>query len=82
MADAMRIRADLREYILGELLRDPSYALADDQPLITGGLIDSFALALIAVFIETRFDVYIPDTDLTVERMDTLDQIVARVLRG
>jgi hypothetical protein len=25
--------------------------------------------------------VYIPDPDLTVEKMDTLDQIVARVMR-
>ncbi len=82
MADATRIRAELREYICGELMHDPSYALADDEPLITGGLIDSFALALLAVFIEATFDVYIPDTDLTVERMDTLDQIVARVLQG
>ncbi len=43
---------------------------------------DSFALAELAVFVEKEFDVYIPDPDLTVSKMDTLDQIVARVLRG
>jgi hypothetical protein len=26
--------------------------------------------------------VYIPDSDLTVAKMDTLDQMVARVMRG
>ena len=40
------------------------------------------ALAELAVFVEKEFDVYIPDPDLTVSKMNTLDQIVARVLHG
>ena len=43
---------------------------------------DSFALAELGVFVEQQFDVYIPDPELTIEKMNTLDQIVARVLRG
>ena len=42
---------------------------------------DSFALAEFGVFVEDTFDVYIPDADLTVAKMDTLDQMTARVLR-
>ena len=42
---------------------------------------DSFSLAELAVYCEDEFGVYIPDPDLTVEKMDTLDQIVARVMR-
>ena len=42
---------------------------------------DSFSLAEFGVFVEQEFNVYIPDADLTVEKMDTLDQMVARVLR-
>jgi acyl carrier protein len=42
---------------------------------------DSFALAEFGVFIEDEYDIYIPDSDLTVENLDTLDQMVARVLR-
>jgi hypothetical protein len=34
------------------------------------------------VFIEREWKVYIPDPDLTVDRMNTLDQIVARVMGG
>jgi acyl carrier protein len=45
-------------------------------------LIDSFCLAHLGVFIESAFGVYVPDSELTVENMDTLDQIVNRVLRG
>ena len=74
------VRDKLRTYVIRELIRDPGYSLGDDEGMITGGLMDSFALADLAVFIEKEFDVYIPDPDLTVENMDTLDQIVSRVM--
>ena len=80
--DPVQVREDLRAFIARALIRDASYPLRDDEPIITSGLIDSFALAELAVFVERKWQVYIPDPDLTVERMDTLDQIVARVLAG
>lgn len=79
--DATTVRETLHSYITRELIRDESYPLTASEGIITNGLMDSFALAELAVFIESEFDVYIPDPDLTVEKMDTLDQIVARVLR-
>lgn len=82
MTTETEIRAQLREFILTELVRDPSFALADDEGIISSGLIDSFALAQIGVFAEQAFGVYIPDPDLTVAKMDTLNQMVARVARG
>jgi acyl carrier protein len=75
------IRRKLREFITRELIRDESYELTDSEGIITEGLMDSFALAEFGVFVEQEFDVYIPDADLTVEKMDTLDQMVARVQR-
>ena len=80
--DSSSVREDLRGFITRVLIRDPAYPLRDDEPMITAGLIDSFALAELAVFVERQWQVYIPDPELTVERMDTLDQIVARVLAG
>jgi acyl carrier protein len=80
--DAATVRASLRAFIARTLIRDPGYDLGDDEPIITAGLIDSFALAELAVFIEREWKVYIPDVDLTVARMNTLDQIVARVMAG
>lgn len=76
------IRAALRQFITTDLMRDPDYDLTDSEGIITGGLMDSFALAEMAVFVEAEFNVYIPDSDLTVAKMDTLDQMVARVLTG
>lgn len=76
------VRQELRTFITRELICDATYPLTNDEGIITGGMMDSFALARLGVYVEQAFDVYIPDPDLTVAQMDTLDQIVARVLRG
>ncbi len=80
--DETIVREKLRAFITRELIRDPSYPLTDGEGIITGGMMDSFALAELGVYVEEAFDVFIPDPELTVSRMDTLDQMVARVLRG
>jgi acyl carrier protein len=59
-----------------ELIRDADYDLTDAEGIITVGLMDSFSLAELAVYVEKEFCVYIPDSDLTVAKMDTLDQMV------
>ncbi len=79
--DEKTVREKIREYIKRELIRDQSYDLTDTEGIVTGGLMDSFALAEFAVYVEAEFGVYIPDPDLTVAKMDTLNQMVARVLR-
>jgi acyl carrier protein len=76
------IRATLRSFITSDLIRDAGYPLADDEGIITGGMMDSFALAELGVFVEQQFGVYIPDPDLTVGKMNSLNQIVERVLQG
>ena len=79
--DEKAIREKLRGFITRELIRAADYDLTDTEGIITGGLMDSFSLAEFAVYVEKEFGVYIPDSDLTVAKMDTLDQMVARVLR-
>ncbi len=80
--DEKTVREKLSAFITRELIRDPSYELSDAEGIITGGLMDSFALAEFAVYVEQEFGVYIPDADLTVAKMNTLDQMVARVMRS
>ena len=79
--DEKTLREQLRAFICKDLIRDSDYPLTDSEGIITGGLMDSFSLAEFAVYVEKEFGVYIPDADLTVAKMDTLDQIVARVIR-
>lgn len=80
--DEQTVRDQIRRFILNELIREPDYPLRDDERIISNGLMDSFALAELGVFVEEAFDVYIPDAELTVAKMDTLNQMVARVTRA
>ena len=80
--NAQEMRDRLRDFVRSELLRKPDYPLAADEPLITGGLIDSFSLAQIGVFVEDAFGVYLPDTDLTVANMDTIERMMTCILKA
>ncbi len=81
MVDEKIVRDKIRTFILRDLIRDEEYELANSEGIISEGLMDSFSLAEFGVFVEQEFDIYIPDSDLTVEKMDTLDLMVARVMR-
>jgi acyl carrier protein len=74
------IKDKLRTYICSEIIKNKDYSLQDDEPLITGGLVDSFSLVHLAVFIENEIGVKIPDTDLTIETMDTINAMTERIL--
>lgn len=78
--EASELREKLRNFIVSELIRDDEYELEDDEGIITEGLMDSFSLAEFGVYVEQEFDIYIPDADLTVSKMNTLDQMVARLM--
>lgn len=73
------IRRKLKAYLAREILHDPDYPLEDDEPLISAGLIDSFSLVDIALFIENTFGVRIDDNELTADNFDTVDMFVARI---
>ncbi len=79
--DRSEVRERLRAFVLNDMIRMPTYDLQDDEPLITGGLVDSFSLALFGVFVQEQFGIFIPDPDLTVENLNTLAQMVERVMR-
>jgi len=79
-ANERALRQTLKAYLKTEIIKNPEYPLRDDEPLISGGLIDSFSIAHIAVFIERETGVRIPDTDLTLDTMDSIDRMCARIL--
>ena len=80
--NTVEVKERLKAFIADELLNRADYPIGDDEPLVSGGWVDSFSLAQIGVFVEEAFDVYIPDPDLTVAKMDTLNQMADRVLQG
>jgi acyl carrier protein len=80
--DREEIILKVRQFAVTELLKNPDYELKDDEPLFSSGLIDSFAMAQVGVFIETEYDLYIPDPELTVDNMDSVAQITDRIIIG
>jgi len=45
------------------------------EPLISSGVVDSFSLVDLAVFIEDRFGVQIDDTELNAEHIDSVEAL-------
>jgi acyl carrier protein len=71
----------IRAYIAREILKRPKMNIALDQPLISSGLIDSFKLVDLAIFIEDNFDIQIDDAELTADKIDTIAKIIKLVER-
>lgn len=65
----------LAEFICAQILKQPDRSIAPDEPLISGGLIDSFSLVDLALFVEETFNVRIDDTELNADTFDTLTQL-------
>ena len=56
-------------------MRQPDRQLSEDEALISGGLVDSFSLVDLALFVEESFGVKIDDTELTADSFDNLEQL-------
>jgi acyl carrier protein len=66
------IPTQLADYIATEILKHPDRTIEPGEALISSGLIDSFSLVDLALFVEMTFDVRIEDTELNVDTFDTL----------
>jgi acyl carrier protein len=73
------VETTLSEYIRTQVLKRPKYTLGREDALISSGLIDSFHLVDLAVFVEERFGVRIEDTELNSNTFDTLAQLSALI---
>ena len=73
------IQPTLSQYISTEILKQPRRTIAPDEKLISNGLIDSFHLVDMALFVEDTFGVHIDDTELNAEVFDTLAQLTALI---
>lgn len=65
----------LSEFISGNILKQPNRALDPSEPLLSSGLIDSFSLMDLALFVEDTFGVRIEDTELNPDTFDNLSQL-------
>jgi len=70
----------IADFITQKILRQPKRVIRLDEALISGGLIDSFSLVDLALFVEDTFGVRIADSDLNASTFDTLDQLAALIV--
>ncbi len=73
------IIASLAKYIAEKILKQPNRVIRPDETLISSGLIDSFSLADLGVFVEDAFGARIEDTELNAETFDTMEQLAALI---
>ena len=73
------IIALLEDYIRTQIIKQPNRALKLDEPLISSGLIDSFNLVDLALFVEDTFGVRIDDSELNAQTFDSLNQLAALI---
>lgn len=73
------ITAKLSEFITKEIMKQPDRIIDPGEALISGGVIDSFSLVDLALFIEENFGVRIDDTELNADTFDSLNQLAELV---
>jgi len=74
------ISKQLGNYIAEEIMKRPDREIKLDEPLLSSGLVDSFSLVDLSLFIQDSFGVLIDDTELNVDSFDTLEQLTALVI--
>jgi len=65
----------LATHIITKVLKQPKRVIKEDEKIISSGLIDSFNLVDLALFIEDKFGVRIDDSELNAQTFDTLAQL-------
>ncbi|MBI4761606.1 MAG: acyl carrier protein [Chloroflexota bacterium] len=71
--------SNLSSFLAEKILKQPGRVIAPDEPLISSGLIDSFSLMDVALFVEDTFGVRIEDTELNADTFDNLTQLAALI---
>jgi acyl carrier protein len=69
----------LSEYVSAELLKQPERIIKPDEALLSSGIIDSFHLVDLGLFVEDEFGVRIDDIELSASTFDTLNQLTSLI---
>jgi acyl carrier protein len=76
------LKRAIREYVTREYLEEgDDREIADDTPLISGGIVDSFSMVSLKLFLERQYAIRIPDADASPANFNTVDRIAALVTR-
>ena len=79
MPDDKKMRETVLEYVIDEYVEDEDEEVTYDSPLISSGLVDSFSMVSLKVFLEKKYDIKLPDEEATPEAFDNVNSIVELV---
>jgi acyl carrier protein len=74
-----QIISSLEQFIATQILKQPNRKISPDEPLLSSGLIDSFSLMDLALYVEDTFGVRMEDTELNADTFDNLSQLSALI---
>jgi acyl carrier protein len=69
----------LGEHIARNILKQPNRQIKPDQLLISSGMIDSFSMVDLALYVEDTFNVHIDDSELNADTFDTLEELAVLI---
>lgn len=69
----------LAKHIAEKIIKQPGRVITPDEPIISSGLIDSFSLMDLALYVEDTFGVRIDDTELNASTFDSLAQLASLI---
>jgi acyl carrier protein len=71
------IKDAILDYVKGEYIEEgDDREVKYDTPLISGGIVDSFSMVSLKVFLENKYNIQIPDAKATPEAFDSVNNIV------
>ncbi|HMM99422.1 MAG: acyl carrier protein [Anaerolineae bacterium CFX3] len=65
----------IADFIAQKILKQPKRVINPTDALISSGLIDSFSLVDLALFVEDTFGVRIADSELNASTFDSVEQL-------
>ncbi len=80
MSNIEEMQEAILEYVIDEYVdEDDDEEVECDTPLISSGIVDSFSMVSLKVFLEKKYQIKLPDDEATPEAFDTVNSIIALV---
>jgi acyl carrier protein len=77
-----KMHEEILEYVIDEYVdEDDDIEVEFDTALISSGIVDSFSMVSLKVFLEKKYGISLPDSEATPEAFDTVNSICELVTK-
>lgn len=73
------MREKIIKYIRDEYVDKPGTVVEDNTPLISSGLVDSFSMVSLKMFLEDQYRIQLSDDEATTDQFETVARIMELV---